>query len=670
MNLPPLPRWRLAAAVGLLVLLTALVYGRSISYGLVLDDYNHRAELREGNWSFRSLVDASHLGGTRRRVQMWWQQEADLYFFRPLAFAVMRATYLAGGWRAEVMHAASLGWGLVCATLVLMLAWRTFGHLGWALLAAVVFLLHPNNFLAPRWIACQNEQMATAFTLAALLAYGRYSGWWSPSDGAATSLLKRRISLLVAVCCYVAALGCRESAIIVPALFAIGDLIRPSTASASSRWSKVAPYVLFAAIAVGYLVLRRHMLGPVTIPARPYAWPPGEPGFVGFAIDKFVYYILGLWAYLPIVGFAGQEQMHGQPGIFYGLFAAIVAGWMLVLWRLRPGRMVWLWLGLAILPLGPVLPVFASAHHLYLASAGMAVATVMVLRAAMRWTISAGRDSRESEECGKGFPHEQAEGKGFPHEHERRTGALVRQKRSRLQRWARPMLVALVPLHLLVFVGMQFALDTGVAGLAAACQLPIRQTVRFAPPLRPDDKLFFINLPMLAFNCVPAIEEGRGVAPLHGYVLTFAPKFLSMDTPGVVEQTGPRQLRVRLDEPGYFSGLIGRSILQGIDRNEPFRPGETFTTPEFTVEVNRATKEGVQEFTFTFARPLNDPTYHFFLASPVLDACPLRFEWSPTLHTATTPGPERHPMTTRKRAGPLGPSSLVSCLNLICSRSR
>ena len=34
---------------------------------------------------------------------------------------------------------------------------------------------------------------------------------------------------------------------------------------------------------------------------------------------------------------------------------------------------------MAILPLGPVLPVFASAHHLYLASAGAVLATAIVL---------------------------------------------------------------------------------------------------------------------------------------------------------------------------------------------------------------------------------------------------------------------------------------------------
>jgi hypothetical protein len=41
---------------------------------------------------------------------MWWQDEADLYFFRPLAFFLIRLEYVVGGWRPAVMHGFSLVW--------------------------------------------------------------------------------------------------------------------------------------------------------------------------------------------------------------------------------------------------------------------------------------------------------------------------------------------------------------------------------------------------------------------------------------------------------------------------------------------------------------------------------------------------------------------------------
>jgi hypothetical protein len=621
---PAITLRRLAAGILLLSVLTALLQGASVGYGLVLDDYNHRAELRAGDWSFPSLVYASHLGAPRRRVRMWWQEAADLYFFRPLAFLLMRATYVLGGWRPEIMHVASLAWGVACATLVLLLAWRTLAHFGWALLAATLFLAHPNNFLAPRWIACQNEQMATAFTLAALLVYGTSRGWWGEPR-------IRRIGIIAALAAYAAALGCRESAILLPFLLIVGDAATaarspgegtPDRSRAAAFARGVPAYLAFAAVAVAYLLIRRHMLGPVTIPARPYAWPPGEAGFLPFVADKFVYYILGLWACIPIVGFAGQEQMHAFPLLFYGLFAAIVLGWGIVLTWLRrrrrapraspaldcspaqvlyvlaahlntevprrpPERLVWLWLAVALLPLGPVLPVFASAHHLYLASAGACLATVMVV-------------------------------------------SLIHERAAARPTFVRRVLRRIIQAGLVVvlagFTGMSFVLDRGVAGLAAACQLPGRQAVLLGRPMKPDDRLFFINLPMLAFNCVPAIEEARGVAPLHGYVLTFAPAFLAMDRSSRLEQTAPNQLRLTLDPPGWFSGLIGQSILQGIRRTAPFAAGETFATPEFKAEILRSDARGVQQLLFTFQRNLRDPAYHFFFGSPTFDAYPLTFE--------------------------------------------
>jgi hypothetical protein len=341
------------------------------------------------------------------------------------------------------------------------------------------------------------------------------------------------------------------------------------------------------------------MLGPLAIPGRPYAWPANEPGFLTFIGEKFVYYVLGLWACIPIVGFAGQEQMREHPALFYGLFAAIVVSWGIVLAFILPrvaqvdarerrtSRQVWQWLALALLPLGPVLPVFASAHHLYLVSAGMAIATVIAIRSVLRWT---------------------------------------QMGLSTLRKAIRMAVIGLVPVFLLVFVAANFVLDTGVAGLAAACQLPIRQAVQFGRPMQPNDRLFFINLPMLAFNCMPAIEEQRDVQPLHGYVLTFAPDFLRSNRPTHVEQIDSHRLRVWLDEPAYFSGLIGQSILQGIERDAPFGVGEQFVTDEFTVEVTEAAATGVQEFVFTFKRPLADPAYHFFLSSPVFDAYPLAFK--------------------------------------------
>lgn len=619
-------------AAALLAGLIAGFFGRSIGYGLVLDDYNHRAELRAVDGSFRSLVEASHLGDPQRRVRMWWQDDADLYFFRPLAFLLMRATYVLGGWRPEVMHAASLGWFFAGAMLVYALTRRATGAFGWALLAAVVFVLHPNNFMAPRWIACQNELMATAFVLAGLLAYGWFSDWWS-GRSAAHRGPTRWVWFALAMLCLAAALGCRESAVVLLPLVMLGDwacgcrivgvregilkpavtepgaqsdgsdttaacwsgrptvcpdTLQPHRRDAGATWVSgriLVAYALMVATIAAYLVLRHAMLGPLTIPQKPYAYPPGEPGFVAFVAGKLGYYLLGLWACVPIVGFSGQEQLRSHPALFAGAVAVILALWAVLLVRFRGRRRIWLWLGLATLPLTPVLPVFASSHHLYLPIAGVGIAVALV----GSWL---------------------AEG--------------VRQGSRRRLRVCQAGLATAIAMVLAAFAGAAVVIDQAVEGLSASGQLTIRQVLHFGGPFAPGDKLFFINLPMLAFNCMPAIEEARDVAPLEGYVLTFAPAFLGMARPGRLEQLDDHRLRVSLDGPGYFSGLIGRSILQGIGRDRPWAVGTTFSTAEFTVIVADADATGVQAFIFSFRRPLRDPSYHFFFGSPTFDAYPVQ----------------------------------------------
>ena len=561
---------RRSTARGLLVLalLVIVLHGRSINDGLVLDDYNHRAELRECGWSFRGLTMASHLGDPRRRVRMWWQDQAHLYFFRPLAFFLMKCEYVASRWSPTAMHAFSLAWTLVCAALVAALARQVLRDDRLALLAGALFILHPGNWLTGRWIACQNEQMATAFMLTAILAWGRAAGWWAESRGPSGWLA-------VAIIAQVAALGCRETSILLPAMLALGDLLLVRRTMLRRWWA----YLLLAAIAGGYLVLRHAMLGPLTIPAPPYAYPPGSPNFARFMADKVVYYILGLWAGLPIVGFAGTNLIREHSLPFYASAAVIVAIWALLVWRLPSRRAALFWLAVSVVPLLPVLPVFASAHHLYLASVGAVIAALLVLQ----WVL--------------------------------------KTRGTALRRTAIGATAALVT----VCVAANFVYDLGSAGLSAASRLPPQQVLRLGGPLHAGDTLFFINLPLLGFNCMPALEEATGAVPLEGWALSFSPQFLQMDSAGEARRLDEHTLAISCPAPGYFSGLTGRSILEGIGRKQPFAAGERFSSPHFEALITASDQAGVREMRFTFNRPLTDPAYHFFIGSPVFDAYPLRF---------------------------------------------
>lgn len=571
---------------GWLVLAAAIaaVQGPAVRHGLVLDDYNHRAELRDGNWSLESLVAASHLGGEDRRVAMWWQDEADQYFFRPVAFLCLRAAYVLGDWQPWSAHLASLLWTLVGGMLVVVLADRLTGHLGWATLAGVLFVLHPNNAMTVRWVACQNQLMATAFLLAGVLLFARSARWtWRCGEEAGRSG-RRGLTLLGALACFVLALGCRENAVAFVPIVVAGDwLLRPGRLR--GRWPI---YGALMAVVLAYLILRTAMLPDWRMPGRPYAYPLGHPGFARFVIDKFVYYVLGVCAYVPIVGFSGLQTMRANPAAFYGVFA-VIAGLCLVAVRWLAVRPAFVFaLCIIVFPLLPVLPVFASSHHLYLASVGSTLAVVMVLAGLSK---SVGR------------------------------WAAPRRRRA-----ARGAIGILAGLNVLVCVAGNVIHDTAMAGFVAAGLLPVREIELLGRPLKPDDRLFFINLPMLAFNCMPAIEERAGVEPLHGVALTFAPGLMRMKRAGRIDRVDERTLRVRLEEPGYFSGLAGASMLEAIGRAGPFAVGETFTAEDFTVTIVEADEEGIYAMDFAFEYPLWDTRYHFLLGSPVFSAYPLRFQ--------------------------------------------
>ena len=572
---------RYAIGIGLIALAVGTLQGRSVRHGLLLDDYSHRAELREGDWSFRSLVAASHLGGHRRRVEMWWQQDADLYFFRPVSFLIVRVEYVLGGWRPEVMHACSLAWAVLCATLVMVLAKGATGSVRWATLAGVLFALHPANYPNAQWVACQNQLIVTAFCLCGLVFYARDSGWApaDESDRPGPSLTHR----LLALTCFVLALGCRESGIVFGPVVVVGDwLLRPGRFK--GRW---ATYAAIAGITVAYLVVRHVALGGFTMPGRPYFYPPGTPGFARFVVDKFIYYMLGLFLYFPIVGFSGLRFLRAHPMLFYGSFALLVLIGGLLLWWFRRRRYLLLALAACVVPILPALPVYAASHHVYLASVGMVIAMVGVWQALAAW------GARRASVLGKTV-------------------------------WA--VVAVLIVVHVAGFATTAAAYDIGMAGFSAANQLPIDDVVRFGRPMKPHDRLFFINLPLLGFNCIPAIEEATGVSPLKGYVLTFAPNLLGMTRRGYVERVGRNQLRVWLDDDGYFSELSGEKIMEAAGRDRPFTVGETFSTDDFKVRVTRGSPSGIAELVFTFQRPLDDPSYHFFFGSRVWYAYPLRFE--------------------------------------------
>lgn len=580
----------------LLLFVVIAVHGSSLWHGLILDDYEQRAQLREGRWTWPSLVDAARLGAHDQRVEMWWQEDADLRFFRPIAFGFMRLQYVFVDWRPWGMHLFSLLWTLLDGTLVLLLARHFLGCNGWAVLVAILFVMHPANAMTIRWIACQNQLMVTAFVLAGLLLYARFSRWRQPT---LTNTMNDEDppvgwTVLVAMC-GVVALGCREDGVILGALIFLGDLlIHPS--HCRKYWPV---YVAFVAITLQTLLIRREALDGLQLPGPPYAMDWHAPGFARFVFDKMLYYLLGLFACVPIVGFAGARALQSEPVLFYGASVCLLALIAVVVYWQRHEPVARLAILLLILPMLPVATVFASSHHLYMPSLGAVLLLVLAMRG-------------------------------------------LYQHRLRGLRWAACVVLFL---HGGVYAAMAVPYHYAAQGFHAACELPVREVARLGRPVHTGDRLFFINLPMMAFNAPPAIRELTGAADIRTYALTFSTGLLRMAQPCALEVAGPNQLKLRMAPPGYFSRLIGEQLLSAAGRTQPFAVGERFTTGDFRVEITRSDQAGVQEMVFTFERPLDDPGYHFYMGSPVFAAYPLDF--SPPAN-GSLPDPPAEPPPLQK----------------------
>lgn len=141
---------RPALRTALLLIVTALVYAPTLTYGFVYEDFNDLPLLLE---PLTPLL-ATH-NPARRLTQLSYAVSAWLTPNDPLGY-----------------HAVNVGLHLLNVSLVLALARAVFAP-GPALLAAAVFALHPIQVEAVAYVSARADLLATTGVLLALLATSR-----------------------------------------------------------------------------------------------------------------------------------------------------------------------------------------------------------------------------------------------------------------------------------------------------------------------------------------------------------------------------------------------------------------------------------------------------------------------------------------------------------------
>lgn len=300
-----------ARAVGLLVMVTALVLSPVLLAGYIrLDDYSH-------------LHDNPHLRSSSGLWDIWTRPYFSLYI--PITYSVWwaaaRIVPIADG--AWLFHASSLLLHCVNAGLVFTLVrtWRVHepkvdkDENATALLAALVFALHPAQVETVAWISELKGELAAAFGLFGLWCHCR----------------ARRIP---AALCFVAAMLCKPSAIVFPGVVFV---VNRGLLGMGLRKSATMP-ALYAALLAPLVFVTKHLQSDAELD-----FVPSVAQRLLVASDALMFYVgKTLLPYPLALDYGRSPQFVLHNGSAWGLVGvALPATVLLALsaWALaRPGR--------------------------------------------------------------------------------------------------------------------------------------------------------------------------------------------------------------------------------------------------------------------------------------------------------------------------------------------
>ena len=544
-----------------------VAHAGSLRDGLFFDDHWHRATLRALGWGFNDLVESATFDLPGELVSLWWQEQPLQWrYARPVAMLFMKIELLVTGGSPMGVHICALTWHALTTVLVYLLASWVIGRRGWGFVAAATFAFQPHCVFGVSWIAARNALVSGFFFLAAIYVYA--SAPVMRKEREEPLSLGRFLAVLVL---WGLALFSRETAIGFPLLVLVLDWTRGGRRLFVRR---LPAYVVIFLLTGAYLYWRL-LVFPVAGPPSIYFTAPSGAAYLIWAASKLLHMLFALVFQTPMfLGLATYDASISSQIALYGVMVALLAG--MVLWYVLTSRGLrtrWFWPIWVAAAFVPVIPVFVMPHFAYLPAAAFSVMLGVMLYG--------------------------------------------------LRGWWRPAVTVLVIAGTLWSFGIYRYLWRGVLRSEQLICADIRTDT---PRPRPGSKLFFLNLPVAGIYTPVALREAWELENLEGYVLTFAPHPLMMEYPCVVERVGQCELVVSVEGPGYFSGLSGRMLRDGMRPNSPLTAG-TFVAGElFDTTVLEGNESGIRKLKFTFHRPLDSDDFYFYISSPERPAYRPRFD--------------------------------------------
>ena len=351
------PVWNREAGLRLMLMLLPLaVYFNGLHNPFHYDD-------------FHSIVDNPHLRDLTNIPTFFvdpslFSAVPELAMYRPLLLVTYALNYALSGTEVWSYHLLTLLFHLTCVQLVYAIAKRLLGGRPAALLAALIFALHPVNSEAINYISSRSEVLAALFMLSGFYCFLAQSNRPQRALGVGSA--------------YVAGLASKSIAIGLPVLLALYELLFEPR----SRDKKL--YLLLAGMALVYLSWMAGFIREAGLetPVRSY----GEQWWS--QVKAIIFYLkLLCWP----VGLSVDHQFLLSDSLFdpfaasaFFAFAALV-GLAFVHRRRQPlplFLLCWVLVGLAPSSLVP-LNVLVNEHRLYLPSAAFALGLGWILERLM-----------------------------------------------------------------------------------------------------------------------------------------------------------------------------------------------------------------------------------------------------------------------------------------------
>ena len=335
------------------LVLLLVVLAAALPYLPTLDDY-----FVQDDFGVVGLLSAKPAGYFPRWFVSTWMDDIWGYTpdeIRPFPAVSYQAAAWWGAGSPVANHVINVSFHAINAMLVFGIAQTAAGlALGPAAFAALVFALLPMQTESVAWVTGRVDSMPACFYLASFLLYAR----WRERPGAAM--------FIWSVVLYFVALFTKQNAVTLPAALVLYDALLTSRPLRPS-WSVLRPYLPFAVLTLGYLGLRYWLFGEV---AR-------ESMLTAARVDLFLQ-DLSVHLQRMVTGDAVPAGAGFRIAIFVVAGAAVIGA--IGVWlgerghaRLRPAAyFLVVWIGLAVAP--TVVAGYASPRHMYLASAGWALA--------------------------------------------------------------------------------------------------------------------------------------------------------------------------------------------------------------------------------------------------------------------------------------------------------